>query len=236
MFDMVECKKYDNLMSLKLDGLLDAEKERAFEGHVVGCPHCAPLWQAMLDADDMLREWVCAPILVPANFHVKVMARVVASAVVRPQLAPVFAPIIAQAVPQPTRPLSLTGPLSGALTGPLTMRLTELQARVAPYVRWAAATVLALAGITGLVMALVVSGVLTFDGQLAGVAGAFRTFFQAADTWVRSLFVGIGPGLFVVAALVLGLLALAGWQVVSAYQRSVLEQRHRTTGYLEMPA
>jgi len=236
MFDMADCKKYDNLMSLKLDGLLDAEKERAFEGHVVGCPHCAPLWQAMLDADDMLREWVCEPIPVPANFHVKVMTRVVASAVVRPQLAPVFTPVIAQAVPQPTRPLSLTGPLSGALTGPLTMRLTELQARIAPYVRWAVATVVALAAITGLVMALVVSGVLTFEGQLAGVAGAFRTFFQAADTWVRSLFVGIGPGLFVVAALVLGLLALAGWQVVSAYQRSVLDQRHRTTGYLEMPA
>jgi anti-sigma factor RsiW len=236
MFDLAECAKYDNLMSLKLDGRLDAEKERAFEGHVVGCPHCAPLWEAMLEADDMLRGWICEPLPVPANFHVKVMARVGASPALSPQLAPALAPAFIQPIPQPTRPLSLTGPLPGSFTGPLTMRLAELQSRIVPYVRWAAAIGLALAATVGLVMALVVSGVLTFDGQMAGVADGFRTFFQTADTWVRSLFVGIGPGLFVVAGLVLGLLALAGWQVVSAYQRSVFEQRHRTTGYLEMPA
>jgi len=233
-----ECAKYDNLMSLKLDGLLDAEKDRAFEGHVIDCPHCAPLWEAMLDADDMLRGWVSEPLPVPANFHVKVMAQVAVSPVVRQELAPAFAPVMAQvphAVQQPTRPLSMTGPLRG-LTGPLTMRLVELQGRVAPYVRWVAAGVLAFASMVGLLMALVVSGVVTFDGQLAGVTTAFRNFFQATDTWVRSLFVGIGPGLFVVAGLVLGLLALAGWQVISAYQRSVMEQRRGTTGYLEMLA
>lgn len=233
-----ECAKYDNLMSLKLDGMLDAEKDRAFEGHVVDCPHCAPLWEAMLDADDMLRGWVSEPLPVPASFHVKVMAQVAVSPITHQELVPAFAvavPQVANGVQQPTRPLSMTGPLHG-LTGPLTMRLVELQGRVAPYVRWIAAGVLAFASMVGLLMALIVSGALTFDGQMAGVTSAFRNFFQATDTWVRSLFVGIGPGLFVVAGLVLGLLALAGWQVFAAYQRSVTEQRRGNTGYLEMMA
>lgn len=239
-FSMAECAKYDNLMSLKLDGLLDAEKERAFEGHVVGCPHCAPLWGALLDADEILRGWVAEAVPVPANFQVKVMAQVAALPLSRTQAqaAPAYVPALAGGVQvqQPTRPLSVTGPLPGGLTGPLTMRLAEWQGRAAPYVRWVAAGVLALASMVGLLMALVVSGALTFEGQFAGVASAFRTFFQAADTWVRSLFVGVGPGVFVVAGIILGLLALAGWQVVSSYQRSVMEQPRGNTGYLEMAA
>ena len=237
-FSMAECAKYDNMMSLKLDGLLDAAKERVFEGHVVGCPHCAPLWDALLDADEMLRGWIAEPRPVPVNFQVKVMAQVAVLPIARPQVAPAYVPALVggMQVQQPTRPLSVTGTLAGGLTGPLTMRLAEWQGRAAPYLRWVAVGTLALASMAGLVMALVVSGVLTFEGQLAGVAGAFRTFFQTADTWVRSLFVGMGPGVFVVAALLLGLLALAGWQVVSSYQRSVIEQRRGTTGYLEMAA
>jgi anti-sigma factor RsiW len=233
MSDMDDCKKYDNLMSLKLDGLLDAEKERVFNNHIAYCPQCAPMWEAMVETDKMLWGWMSEPHPVPANFHIKVMTRVATSPITHMQVAPVYAGI---AVPQPTRPLPIlpnTGPLTGGLTGPLTMRLTELQGRIAPYVRWIAAGVLAVASMAGLVMALVVSGVLTFEGEMAGVAGAFRTFFQAADTWVRSLFVGIGPGMFVVAGIILGLLVLAGWQVASAYQRSVMEQRRGTTGYLE---
>ncbi|HKP51930.1 MAG TPA: zf-HC2 domain-containing protein [Chloroflexia bacterium] len=231
--ELDNCKKYDNLMSLKLDGLLDAEKERVLDSHIARCPQCAPMWEAMVEAEKMLWSWVSEPLPVPANFHVKVMERVATSAVTHVQVAPVYGGI---AVPQPTRPLPIlptTGPLTGGLTGPLTMRLAEWQGRIAPYVRWVAAGVLALTSMAGLVMALVVSGVLTFEGEMAGVAGAFRTFFQAADTWVRSLFVGIGPGMFVVAGIILGLLMLAGWQVASAYQRSVIEQRRGSTGYLE---
>ena len=233
MSELDDCKKYDNLMSLKLDGLLDAEKERVFDNHVARCPQCAPMWEAMVETDKMLWGWVSEPLPVPANFHVKVMARVAISPITHMQVASTYAGI---AVPQPTRPLPIlptTGPLTGGLTGPLTMRLTEWNGRIAPYVRWIVAGVLALASIAGLVMALVVSGMLTFEGEMAGVAGAFRTFFQAADTWVRSLFVGLGPGMFVVGGLILGLLVLAGWQVASAYQRSVMEQRRGTTGYLE---
>jgi anti-sigma factor RsiW len=169
MSELDDCKKYDNLMSLKLDGLLDAEKERVFDSHVARCPQCAPRWEAMVETDKMLWGWVSEPLPVPANFHVKVMARVATSPITHMQVAPAYAGI---AVPQPTRPLPIlpnTGPLTGGLTGPLTMRLTELQGRIAPYVRWIAAGVLAVASMAGLIMALVVSGVLTFEGEMAGV-------------------------------------------------------------------
>ena len=236
MSEINECKKYDNLMSLKLDGLLDVKNERVFDNHVSQCPHCAPMWEALVEADNLLWGWVSEPLAVPANFHVKVMAQIATSPVTHAQVVPVYAGV---AVPQPTRPLpilSVTGPLTGGLTGPLTMRLADLQGRVAPYVRWIAAGVTAFASLAGLVMALIVSGALTFEGEMAGATGAVRTFFQAADTWVRSLFVGLGPGVFVVVGLVLGLLVLAGWQVASAYQRALLETRRGNTGYLEARA
>ena len=165
----------------------------------------------------------------PDNFHSKVMEQVVASPVVRPQMVPAYVP----GVSQPTRPLSMTGPLGGSLTGPLTMRLLEWQGQVAPYLRWVAVAALAVVGVIGVVLALIVSGVLTFQGDLAGVSGAFRTFFGVVDTWVRSLFTGAGPAIFVVAGILMTLLLIAGWQVVSSYQRSVLEQRRGATGYLE---
>lgn len=232
MAHLAGCKRYDNLMSLKLDGALDAEKEHLFENHVANCARCAPLWKAMVEADALIWGWVAEPLPVPSGFHVKVMAQVATSPMARPQMAPAYVP----GVSQPTRPLSMTGPLGGSLTGPLTMRLIEWQGRVAPYLRWVATAALALTGLVGIVLALVVSGALTFEGDLAGVAGAFRTFFQVAETWARSLFSGIGPIIFVVAGIVMTLLLLAGWQVVSSYYRSVTEQRRGNTGYLEVPA
>jgi hypothetical protein len=98
-----------------------------------------------------------------------------------------------------------------------------------------AAVGLSIAGTAGLLLALIVSGSLEVGGPFAGTVEVTRTFFAALGTWVRSIFVGLGPGALTTGALVLGLLVLVGWQVVSGYQRTAVEQRGNT-GYLEAAA
>ena len=108
----------------------------------------------------------------------------------------------------------------------------EWQSRVASYVRGIAAVGLALAGTVGLLLALVLSGTIQVSGPAADVVGTVRTFFDAVNTWVASLFANVGPGLVAVSAIMVGVLALVGWQVVSSYHRAALENRGNT-GVLE---
>jgi hypothetical protein len=83
-----------------------------------------------------------------------------------------------------------------------------------------------------LLLALVLSGTIKVSGPAADAIGTVRTFFDAIDTWVRSLFVNFGPGLVGVSAFMVGVLLLVGWQVVSSYHHSALENRG-STGVLE---
>ena len=84
-------------------------------------------------------------------------------------------------------------------------------------------------------LALLVSGVIRFEGPLAGLSATLRSFMAAIDTWVRSLFMGMGVGVYAAVGLVMLLLALIGWQLIAQYQRSVTDVRGNT-GYLEAVA
>jgi hypothetical protein len=128
-------------------------------------------------------------------------------------------------VPAPTRRLgeSPTGYLAG---------YAEWQRRIGSYVRGMAAVGLSIAGTVGLLLALVLSGTIKLSGPAGDAVDTMRTFFQAAETWVRSLFVGFGPGLLAVASVMIGILLLVGWQVISGYYHSALENRGNT-GVLE---
>jgi hypothetical protein len=111
----------------------------------------------------------------------------------------------------------------------------EWQGRLAAYARGIAAVALSLAGTAGLLLVLLLTGVLQVEGPSATLVEALRTFFSAAETWVRALFASSAAGLLTVGALVLALLALVGWQVVASYQRLAAQQRGKTA-YLEAAA
>jgi len=64
------------------------------------------------------------------------------------------------------------------------------------------------------------SGAMQTSGPVAGWVATLRTFFSALSTWVVSVFTDVGGGLVAGMALVMGLMALVGWQMVSSYHRS----------------
>src|SRR4051794_10676231 len=77
---------YDELMSLQLDGMLDAEDERRLLAHIGTCDECTTLWGAMNEAHAMFVASAQAPQPIPTGFTLRVMERVSASVVLRPQL------------------------------------------------------------------------------------------------------------------------------------------------------
>jgi hypothetical protein len=225
---------YDELMSLKLDGLIQTDDDNKLHEHIQSCADCGLLWAAMQQANSIMVASALEPLPVPSDFHAKVMMRIAVSAPAEVlQLDPVFQPGMGmvpalQVVPAATRRLEESP--TGYLTG-----YAEWQRRIATYVRGMAAVGLSIAGTVGLLLALVLSGTIKLTGPDGDFVGTLRTFFEAVDTWVRSLFVGFGPGLAVVGLLMTGILVMVGWQVVSSYHRSALETRP-STGVLEAVA
>jgi hypothetical protein len=228
------CKgNYDEVMSLKLDGLLDANKERELDEHVAICNHCGSLWAAMKRADTLLWSSAAEPVLVPVDFQAKVMMRVVATAE-RPQRSPSQVPVAAHvpaSMPMAASMPSLTRPL-GSLPANLPSPTQDLRRQLGAYARGLSAVALTLLGTVGLFLALVVSGTLKLGGPLHDAGEVVRTSFVAAETWVRSLFVGVGLETLGVSGLVMGLLVLVGWQVVASHYRFASSQ-HGKTAYLE---
>ena len=220
----MDCLAYTKLMSLKLDGALDAESDRVVDEHIATCASCAALWDAMLEADVLMWKWVREPLPVPNNFGTKVMLKLAAQADVERAPSYVWTPQTANV----TRPL---GDLPAYIPGPLTTQMQGWQRGASRYVRVAAIVGLSMAVALGLLMSLLVTGVLQFDGPLAGLTTTLRTYLSASDTWVRSLFMGMGAAVYAVAGIVMLLLALAGWQLVVQYQRGAAQARGNT-GYL----
>ncbi|MBF6614800.1 MAG: zf-HC2 domain-containing protein [Chloroflexi bacterium] len=220
-------------MSLKLDGLLDAEDERHLDAHITRCHDCAQLWAAMQEADSLLWTSAREAVPLPVNFQANVMSLVAATPVLRPQMEalPEATPAVAlpegaSVIPSLTRWLDEEAPAYHLDT------LQEWHARIASYVRGMAVVGLSVAAAVGLLLAFVLSDVIQVSGPMSDLVKMLRTFFQATQTWVASLFEGFGPATVTVVGLVLGLLALAGWQLVSNYHRAASEQR-ANTGYLE---
>ena len=224
----MECSPVSKLMSLKLDGALNEEENKVVEAHVAGCPACAALWDAMLDADVLMWKWVQEPLPLPDNFGSKVMLKIAAQEGVSRAPSYTWTPETANV----TRPLTGLLPL---IPGPLTSQMHGWQHTASRYVRGVTIGILSVAAALGVLLALLVTGVIQFGGPLAGLTATLRTYFAAIDTWVRSLFMGLGVGVYAAVGLVMLLLALVGWQLVAQYQRSATDTRGNT-GYLEAVA
>ncbi|HVF98894.1 MAG TPA: anti-sigma factor [Chloroflexia bacterium] len=228
---------YDEMMSLKLDNLLDPAEERGLQAHLAGCEDCSLTWQAMSQADALLCATATAPIPVSANFHAAVMLKISQAQVYRPQLAeldapvPVFAPALGSVLPAPA-----PQPVRAGATGLdedawQEWPWQEWQRRLSQYLRGAAAVGLSVAGTSGLVIALMLSGVIKVEGPFAGFLGMLRTFLAAVNSWLGSLFAGAGAGTVAGVSLVMGIMLLAAWQLVAAYHRTA-EIQHNHIGQL----
>ena len=218
---------YEQLMSLRLDGLLTPEDERRLELHVARCTNCAVLWGAMRQADTLLVASAHNPAPVAADFTMKVMARVSAHTVVRPQAAEAVA-VAPVALPGSMSVLPPMGrPLSEYEEFPLQLPdyIQDWRERVAAYARGIAVAGLSMAAAVGLLLVLVVSGMLEVGEGFAPAVQMARTFLGTATLWVRSLFAGMGLETVGIATLLMGIVALAGWQIVANYHRVVSEQR-----------
>lgn len=218
---------YDEMMSLQLDGLLDAEDERHLLAHVAGCNKCAPFWDAMREADALLVASSREPAPLPADFAFKVMGRVALTTVARPQLEPEAA---AAPVFDMSRPISVLPPMTPAFDDHeafpqehLPEYAQEWQSRIASYVRGMTAIGLSVLGAAGFVLALVISGSLQVDGPIAPVVRVVRGFMAAADTWMRSLLSSVNSDAAIGGAFVLALLGLAAWQIVTNYHHSTTQ-------------
>lgn len=222
--------EYGDLMSLRLDGLLDPPEERRLDEHVASCDGCRLLWAAMKQADDIFSVSALEPLPVPSTLHMTVMERIAAPARAAQELAPpVFLP-----VPVGT-PLEPAGPATRRLaqlpTSALPVYVSEIQSRLASYARSAAAIALTVAGALGLALAVVLSGAIPLTGPVGEFVGVARTFFEAAGAWIQTTLTEAGPALWGMAVIITGLLVLVGWQVVAAYQRAAAEVRG-ATGFL----
>jgi hypothetical protein len=254
---------FDELMSLKLDGLIDDFDDRRLNEHLGECDSCAQMWNLFQQADSLLRTSALEPLPVPSTLHSKVMAQVAAPAY-RPQAEaagsqPLFLPSIttgrlgdipslqgvgmptlvaASAAVAPATPPAHTRRLPALPTTGLADYAMDWQGRVAGYLRNAAAIILALAGTSALLLALAMSGAVKLEGPLGDGVSTLRTLFEAVGAWFQSLFTSSGSALIAVSAVIAGLLILVGWQVVANYQRTVIEARGHTgalTGSLTGP-
>ena len=209
------CKaEYEEMMSLKLDGLLASDEEASFEAHLAECGDCAPVWEAFRKADALLWASAREPLPLPEGFHTRVMAQVATAQVSRPVVSAVPDILLA---PNP-RSVLLGLPVY-SLDAP-----EQWQHALARYLRVAAAVSLSLLGTVGLLLALVMSNTLTVGEPFSGFVEMVRTVINSAATWVRSLPIGMGPETLTVGGLLLGTLLLVGWQVVTNYHRRIFEQ------------
>jgi S-formylglutathione hydrolase FrmB len=211
---------YDEMMSLKLDNLLGSAEARHLQAHIAQCLDCASEWAAMSEADALLCASAAAPVAVPAHFHASVMLKISQVQVYRPQVAelaaapaPVFAPALGSILPPaPSH--------THAAPSPDEDIWQEWQRRLSQYLRGAAAVGLSVAGTAGLVIALVLTGTIEVSGPFAGFVGMVRTFLAAVNTWLGSVFAGVGGGTVAGVSLVMGVMVLVAWQLVAAYHRT----------------
>ena len=212
---------YDEMMSLKLDNLLDPDDERSLQAHLAECADCSLTWQVMSEADALLCASASSPVSVPANFQASVMFKISQAQVYRPQVAevapsPVLVPALGSVLPvSPARIPVATGGV-----GADEDVWQEWQRRLSQYLRGAAAVGLSVAGTAGLVLALMLAGVMKVEGPFAGFLAMMRTFLAAVNTWLGSVLSGVGEGTVAGVSLVMGVMVLVAWQMVAAYHRT----------------
>lgn len=215
---MIACgSPYDEMMSLKLDGLLSIEDEQELQTHVRSCTGCGLLWAAMQDADSLFHATASAPIAVPTTFPAAVMLKIAETPLYRPQFGGATYIELAASVHGVVVPAAAAHPSAlGSVES-----LQEWQRRLSHYLRGLAAAGLAVAGTASLMIALMLAGVIKLDGPFAGGVAMLRTFFGATSTWLTAIFVGVGTGAVAAGGLIMGVLALVAWQMVATYHRNI---------------
>lgn len=209
---------YDEMMSLKLDGLLGIEDERTLQSHIKDCTECALLWAAMAEADSLLLATVSAPVQVPASLQASVMLKIAHMPLLRPQPVGEMQPVLVPAFGSVLPALHIEQPFPAFSVE----SLQEWQRRLSHYLRGLAVAGLAVAGTAGLLIALMLLNMVKVDGPFAGSIAMLRTFFGAVGTWVSSVFAGVGTGAVAAGVMIMGLLALAGWQMITTYHRTTV--------------
>ena len=68
----MNCLEAEKLMSLRLDGELDASRGRALDEHLLACPQCPRQWQRLQRMAGLLAEWPTPA--VPATLKERVIA------------------------------------------------------------------------------------------------------------------------------------------------------------------
>src|SRR4051794_30195466 len=82
----MSCKASADLMSLRLDGLLDTSKSYVLDDHLKSCRDCRSTWLTMQEADALLHLSAKHALAPPPDFVAKVMVKVAATPVTRPAL------------------------------------------------------------------------------------------------------------------------------------------------------
>ncbi|HMA34350.1 MAG TPA: zf-HC2 domain-containing protein, partial [Chloroflexia bacterium] len=80
------CRASAELLSLRLDGLLEPQDSARLDTHLQTCAGCRATWAALREADRVLRVGARRPIPPPVDFQARVMQRVAATPVARPSL------------------------------------------------------------------------------------------------------------------------------------------------------
>jgi anti-sigma factor RsiW len=218
---------YLEQMSLHLDGLLDAGDERELLAHIGSCAECTALWGPMNEAHAMLIASALEPLEAPQGFSLRVMQRIAVMPVVRPQfeLRPQRAMVAATGVS--VIPGRLAAAFDRDTAGEHTPDYAgEWQHRVVTYVRGMAAVGLAFAVTAVALVSLVLTGALPVSAQVAPILETVRTFLAAGATWAGSLVQSIGANTVLGGGIVLGLLALAGWQLVANYHQTASDYHY----------
>src|SRR5215218_8901724 len=193
---------YDELMSLKLDGLIDDSGERRLNEHLGRCEICAGMWSLFQQADSMMWTSAQEPLQVPSTLHARVMVQIAAPALQPLQgtanSTPLFFPsstgrlgetpsfhgvgVPALAAASSTGALASLPAHTRRLPVAPTTSLTDnadWQRRTVGYLRNTAAIILSLTGLASLFLALAMSGVIKLEGALGDQVSTLHTVFEA---------------------------------------------------------
>jgi hypothetical protein len=214
---------YAEMMSLQLDGLLGAEEERELLAHIGACTECTALWGPMNEVHAMLVASALEPLAPSPDFSLKVMARVAAVQVVRPQLDIAAQPATIAPAGQSVLPVGSAALDHEGVPANISDYAQAWQHRITTYVRGMAAVGLSLAATAAVLLTLVITGALPVAAPVAPIVETVRTFLAAGVTWASSLVQDVGADTVIGGTVMLGLLALAGWQLVSNYHQTAAE-------------
>jgi putative zinc finger protein len=236
----MSCRASVELMSLRLDGLLEPADITDLEQHIRTCRACTAQWTALREADRLLRVGARRPVQPPPDFAARVMTRVAATPVVRPQLwererqqiqggrhtVKLNSPtgITGHLVPVPVGVAAAAPPRTG-LAGLLQHFHPLRNARMGVYLGG-----VSLAGVLSMLL-LVLTSVLSSSGlaidalpvgtvlSQAGNPTALQTWGLAVWGLVTTVLGQIDPWMITLATLVVGGLAAVWWRIVAAFAR-----------------